>query len=114
MTLSEYRHKFITLFQTWAMTHFSQVPDGGYLAATAMDIAMEISREKIEICKVMHHLPMAVVLELSRWMLSDGMGSKQPSFIDKPAMDRWQDACAICNYRPLVHLAKQRRAYESA
>lgn len=103
--MTQHKANFIALFQTWAITQFSSVVNGGFLAATAVDIAMNVDEEILVEGMLQGKTAMRAVIDLGGFLI--GTSCNPIVLIDSHDAKRWKQACEIFEYNALD---KQRAA----
>ncbi len=103
--MTEHKGNFIVLFQTWAITQFSSVLNGGFLAATAVDIAMNVDEETLVEGLLQGKTAMRAVIDLGGFLIGDH--NNPIVLIDSHDAKRWKQACEIFKYNAPDHARKQ-------
>ena len=108
--MTQYKANFIALFQTWSMTHFAAVPNGGLLAATALDIAVNVDEETLVDSGLLRgKTAMAAVIDLVGFLMDDHTDNPVV-LIDSHEVKRWEEACRIFHYDVHDNVHSQRES----
>lgn len=107
--MTQHKANFIALFQTWAITQFSSVVNGGFLAATAVDIAMNVDEEILVERVLRGKTAMSAVIDLGGFLIGDPKNNLIV-LIDSPDAKRWREACEIFEYDAHDHARRQKEA----
>lgn len=107
--MTQHKANFIALFQTWAITQFSSVVNGGFLAATAVDIAMNVDEDILVEGVLQGKTAMLSVIDLGGFLIGDPENNPV-ALIDSYDAKRWREACSIFGYDAHDHARRQREA----